>query len=235
MQGFQPPAVRLALLQRVPSSGQHCPAGTLPGDSQSHNKRNAGLHLQEARASKSLKVDSKAEFLRQESKLSMSLGEWLQPWPEQSIQAGGFRGGSTWHTEQGTTASLEGSLHLLCQEQSIHLIDLTGSTASLGWGAAAGDAECWPTNAHISLLQGCASICTQNSHCMAAWASQNYLGHILLEMILLVLQQAATLLRLANSIFPILSDFFLMKLNNSFICYVISFPSGSSKTNSVES
>lgn len=68
-----------------------------------------------------------------------------------------------------------------------------------------------------------------------ARTSQNYLGHILLEMILLLLQQAVTLLRLANSIFPILSDSFLMKLNNSFICYVISFPSGSSKTNLVES
>lgn len=59
--------------------------------------------------------------------------------------------------------------------------------------------------------------------------------YILLELILLLFLQAVTLLRLANSILPILSDFFLMKLNNSFICYVISFPSGSSKTNSVES
>lgn len=135
----------------------------------------------------------------------------------------------------GMSASLEGSPVPFCQEKSIHHIDLPSITASLGCGAAAGDGECWPTNADISVLHGCASICTQNSYSMAAWTSQNYLGHILLEMILLLLQQAVTLLRLANSIFPILSDFFLMKLNNSFICYVISFPSGSSKTNSVQS
>lgn len=43
---------------------------------------------------------------------------------------------------QSRDASLEGSLNLLCQEKSIHLIDLASSTASLGHGAAAGDAEC---------------------------------------------------------------------------------------------
>lgn len=147
-----------------------------------------------------------------------------------------FRGRFTWQTlRSGTSASLEGSPVLFCQEKSIHHIDLTSLPASLGYGAAAGDGERWPANADISVLQGCASVCTQNSYSMAARTSQNYLGHILLEMILLLLQQAVTLLRLANSIFPILSDFFLMKLNNGFICYVISFPSGSSKTNSVES
>lgn len=147
-----------------------------------------------------------------------------------------FRGRFTWQTlSSGTSASLEGSAMLFCQEKSIHHIDLTSITASLGYRPAAGDGECWPTNANISVLHGCASICTQNSYSMSAWPSQNCLGHILLEMILLLLQQAVTLLRLTNSIFPILSDFFLMKLNNSFICYVISFPSGSSKTNSVES
>lgn len=39
-----------------------------------------------------------------------------------------------------------------------------------------------------------------------------------------------TLLRSVNSILLILSDLFLMKLNNSFICYVISFPSRSHET-----
>lgn len=39
-----------------------------------------------------------------------------------------------------------------------------------------------------------------------------------------------TLLRSVNSILPILSDLFLMKLNNTFICYVISFPSRSHET-----
>lgn len=39
-----------------------------------------------------------------------------------------------------------------------------------------------------------------------------------------------TLWRLVNSILPILSDLFLMKLNNSFICYVISFPNRSNET-----
>lgn len=152
------------------------------------------------------------------------------------FRARDFRRCFTWQTlSSGMSASLEGSPMLFCQEKSIHHIDLTSITASLGYGAAAGDGECWPANANISMLHCCASICTQNSCSMAAWTSQNYLGHILLEMILLLLQQAVTLSRLANSIFPILSDFFLMKLNNSFICYVISFPSGSSKTNSVES
>lgn len=147
-----------------------------------------------------------------------------------------IRGPFTWQTPGGSSSvSLEGSSVPFCQEKSIHHIDLTSLTASLGYGAAAGDGKCWPTNANISVLCGCASICTQNSYSMAAWTSQNYLGYILLELILLVFLQAVTLLRLANSILPILSDFFLMKLNNSFICYVISFPSGSSKTNSVES
>lgn len=147
-----------------------------------------------------------------------------------------FRGRFTWQMlSSGRSTSLERSPMLLCQEKSVHYIDLTNTTASLGYGASAGDGKCWPTNAHISVLHGCASICTQNLYSMAVWTSQNYLGHILLEMILLSLQQVVTLLRLANSIFPILSDFFLMKLNNSFVCYVISFPNGSSKTNSVES
>lgn len=44
-----------------------------------------------------------------------------------------------------------------------------------------------------------------------------------------------TLLRLVNSILPILSDLFLMKLNNSFICYVISFPRRSNETFNAES
>lgn len=147
-----------------------------------------------------------------------------------------LRGPFTWQTlSSGMWASLEGSPVLPCQEKPIHHVDLASIPASTGYGAAAGDRECWPTNANISVLHGCASSCTQNSNSMAAWTSQNYLGHILLELILLLLQQAVTLLRLANSIFPILSDFFLMKLNNSFICCVISFPSGSSKTNSAES
>lgn len=147
-----------------------------------------------------------------------------------------FRGRFTSQTlSSDTSASLEGSPVLLCQKKSIHHADLTSIAARLGYGSAAGDGECWPTNSNSSVLRGAASICTQNSHCAAARTSQNYLGHILLEMILLLLQQAVTLLRLANSIFPILSDSFLMKLNNSFICYVISFPSGSSKTNLVES
>lgn len=158
MQGFQPPELRLALLQRVHSCGQHC---ALPGDSQSHNKTNTGLEHQEAWAWKSFNMDSKTEFLEEESKWSLTLAEWPSHSQSRGFGLWGSRGGST--QGRGTTASLEGSLNLLCQEKSIHLIDLTSATASLGRGAAAGDAECWPTNAHISLLRGRASICTQNS------------------------------------------------------------------------
>lgn len=82
---------------------------------------------------------------------------------------------------------------------------------------------------NISMLYGYASVCKQNLY-LVVWISQNYLIHILLEILFLLLQQAVTLLRLTNSILPILSDLFLMKLNNSFICYVISFPSDSTKT-----
>lgn len=226
MQGFQILNL-LALLQRVHSCGQHCPAGALPGDSQSHKKTNTNLEHQEAWVWKS-QVGFQNWILKK--------GIQVAPDPDRVATAMGYEvSGEGPPDTQSRDASLEGSLNLLCQEKSIHLIDLASSTASLGHGAAAGDAECWPTKAHISLLLWLCQHLHTELRLHAAWTSQNYLGHILLEMILLLLQQAATLLRLANSIFPILSDFFLMKLNNSFICYVISFPSGSSKTNSVES